>query len=378
MTSRERLMATLRGEPVDRPAVNFYEIGGFVVNPDDPDPFNVYNSPSWRPLLQLAEEQTDVIRMGMLQPVVGGTGSAGEFYTRETWEEHGSRFTRTTLDAGARKLSQLTRRDPGADTVWVLEHMVKDTDDLRCLLGLPDAAFEKAPPDIAALEQLDADIGERGIVMVDSSDPICEAAGLFDMAAYTLIAATEPALFHRLLERLAAPLHRRTERVAEAFPGHLWRFFGPEYATEPYLPPALFEEYVVRYTGPMVATVQRHGGFARIHSHGRVKSALPHIAAMGADAVDPLEPPPQGDVHLAEVCLEYGRDMVLFGNIEISEIESMPPPEFRKRAETAVRDGTQGEGRGFVLMPSSCPYGRDISVTTMMNYEALVDAVRTA
>ncbi len=84
MTSRERLMATLRGEPVDRPAVNFYEIGGFVVNPDDPDPFNVYNSPSWRPLLQLAEEQTDVIRMGMLQPVVGGTGSAGEFYTRET------------------------------------------------------------------------------------------------------------------------------------------------------------------------------------------------------------------------------------------------------------------------------------------------------
>lgn len=378
MTSRERLMATLRGEPVDRPAVNFYEIGGFLVDPDDPDPFNVYNSPSWRPLLELAEAKTDVIRMGMLQPVVGGTGSAAEFYTQETWMEDGARFTRTTLDAGARKLTQLTRRDPGADTVWVVEHMLKDTDDLRCLLDLPDAAFAKAPPDIAALERLEADLGDRGIVMVDSSDPICEAAGLFDMAAYTVIAATEPVLFHRLLERLAAPLHRRTEFLAEAFPGHLWRFFGAEYATEPYLPPALFEEYVVRYTGPMAEAVRRHGGYARIHSHGRVKNALPHIMAMGADAIDPLEPPPQGDVLLADVRREYGRDLALFGNIEISEIESMPPAHFRKRAEAAVRDGTEGEGRGFVLMPSSCPCGRTVSATAMRNYETLAEAVRQA
>ena len=54
MTSRERLLKTLKGETVDRPAVSFYEIGGFDINPDDPDEYNVYNHPSWRPLLQLA------------------------------------------------------------------------------------------------------------------------------------------------------------------------------------------------------------------------------------------------------------------------------------------------------------------------------------
>ena len=42
MTRRERLMATLRGEPVDRPSVSFYEIGGFQINPTDPDPYNIY------------------------------------------------------------------------------------------------------------------------------------------------------------------------------------------------------------------------------------------------------------------------------------------------------------------------------------------------
>lgn len=58
MTKRERLMATLRGETVDRPAVSFYEIGGWKLDPDDTDPYNVCNDPSWRPLIALAEQSS--------------------------------------------------------------------------------------------------------------------------------------------------------------------------------------------------------------------------------------------------------------------------------------------------------------------------------
>ena len=78
LTPRERLMATLRGEPIDRPPVSFYEIGGFRIDPSDPDPYNIYNSPDWQPLLKLAEERTDIIRM--MSPVrarsIDPTGSA--------------------------------------------------------------------------------------------------------------------------------------------------------------------------------------------------------------------------------------------------------------------------------------------------------------
>jgi hypothetical protein len=63
MTRRERLMATLRGDAVGRPAVSFYEAGGFIVDPADPDPFNICSAPDWQPLLQLAEERTDLIRI---------------------------------------------------------------------------------------------------------------------------------------------------------------------------------------------------------------------------------------------------------------------------------------------------------------------------
>jgi hypothetical protein len=374
-TSRERLMATLRGEPVDRPALSFYEIGGMRMNTGDPDPFNVYNDPSWLPLTQLALEKTDLIRMGMLQALPGGKRPRSAFYTHETWEEPGMRFTRTTLHTGKRDLTQVSRRNIEADTQWVIEHFVKDRDDLLAVIGMPDEAFEHGQIDIGHLEHLEAETGERGIVMVDSADPLCEAAMLFDMSDYILAATTEPALFHRLLERIAGPIQRRTEHVAKAFPGHLWRVFGPEYAVEPYLPPACFPEYVVRYTGPMVESIRRHGGYARIHCHGRVASALPHITAMGADAIDPLEPPPQGDVLLADVRRDYGENMVLFGNIEVSDLEFMDPAAFRVLAEKTLRDGTAGEGRGFVMMPTSCPYGRTISKTTLTNYETLVNLI---
>jgi hypothetical protein len=34
-------MATLHGQAVDRPVVNFYEIGGFAIDPSAPDPIKI-------------------------------------------------------------------------------------------------------------------------------------------------------------------------------------------------------------------------------------------------------------------------------------------------------------------------------------------------
>ena len=208
--------------------------------------------------------------------------------------------------------------------------------------------------------------------MVDTEDPLCAAATLFSMQDYTIVAFTENRLFHQLLEKLARPLHRRTEHVAREFPGRLWRIYGPEYASEPYLPPRLFEEYVVRYVSPMVAAIHAHGGFVRIHCHGRTRNLLDMIVAMAADAVDPLEPPPLGDVTLDDVRQRYGDQLVLFGNLEVADIERMEPAKFDTLVCRALEQGTAGHGRGFVLMPSASPVGRTIGRNTLLNYETLV------
>lgn len=376
MNRRERLMATLRGEAVDRPAVSFYEIGGFDVDPDDGDEFNIYNAPSWRPLLRLAEEHTDLIRMRSPTLTPAPDNPRDEFFQRETYVENRSRFVRTTLRVGGREMTSLTRRDPDVDTTWTIEHLLKDTDDLKAYLQLPDAAFDYTA-DVANVLAAEDDLGDRGVVMVDTPDPLCQAASLFSMGDYTVIALTEGKLFGALLEKFAPPLWDRTAAVAAAAPGRLWRIFGPEYASEPYLPPRLFAEYVVRYTGPMVRRIHASGGFARIHCHGRLANILPHIHRMGAAGLDPIEPPPAGDVTLADVRRDYGPDMVLFGNLEVRDIETMPPAQFEPVVSAALGQGTAGAGRGFVLMPSASPYGRTITPTTMANYETMVRLATT-
>ncbi|MHC4983514.1 MAG: uroporphyrinogen decarboxylase family protein [Planctomycetota bacterium] len=372
MTRRERLTATLHGEGVDRPAVNFYEIGGVNIDPSNGDPFNVYNDPSWQPLLQLAEEQTDLIRIRSPRLPPADNEAQNKLFRTEKYVADGSRFTRTTLTVAGRTMTSLARRDPEVFTQWTLEHLLKNTEDLRAYLRLPDEVLDREP-DISNLTAAEEEVADRGIVMVDTGDPLCAAASLFSMADFTVVALTEQKLFHKLLEKVARGIHARTEKVARAFPGRLWRICGPEYATEPYLPPELFNQYVVRYTGPMVESIQRYGGFARIHCHGRIKNVLPHIVTMGAAAIDPIEPPPQGDVMLADVRRKYGKQLVLFGNIEAADLENMDPPKFRKLVLKSLRDGTSGQGRGFVLMPSAAPYGRTITARTMANYETMVE-----
>jgi hypothetical protein len=374
-------MATLHGRQVDRPAVSFYEIGGFHINPDDPDAYNVYNHPSWKPLLQLAHDHTDIIRLA--SPVradshsswSSSARSAGDpLVEQSTWEEGDDRYTRITYHINRKQLTSLTRRNKDTDTVWTIEPLLKDIHDARTFLTIPDEVFEEKI-DIRSLLEQEAGLGESGILMVDTEDPICAVATSFKMDDFTLLAYTEQELCHRLLEKHARYIHQRTEKVAREFPGRLWRIYGPEFATEPFLPPRLFEEYVVRYDQPMVDKIKRFGGFARIHAHGNIRGILDHVAGMGADAIDPIEPPPQGDVELEYVREKYGKQLVLFGNLEVSDIENMSSDRFREVVRRSIRAGTKGEGRGFVLMPSASPCSREISSLTLRNYEIIIEEI---
>lgn len=371
MNRRERLMATLRGKPVDRPAVCFYEINGLDEVPDA-DPFNIYTHPSWFALVALARERSDrIVRRGV--PFQGGFNPLAERTRKQVWYENGTRFTRTEIHTARRMLTGLTRQDPDVNTVWHIEHPLKDADDLRAFLEIPPA--ETGEPLTAGVLKAEAELGDTGIVMIDIADPLCQAAELFSMADFTVMATTEPVLFRALLERCAAEIYPRTEAISRALPGRLWRIVGPEYASPPYLHPRRFREYAADYDTPMVRAIQAHGGFARIHCHGRIRQVLDDIASTGCDGLDPIEPPPQGDVQLAEVRQRVGQQMVLFGNLESSDLENLPPADFRVLVQRAIDEGTRGPGRGFVLMPSACPYGRVLPERALRNYEVMLEAV---
>jgi len=376
MTRRERLMNTLNGKPVDRPAVCFYEINGLDQDPDNKSPFTIYADPAWKQLIELTREMSDRIpRRGLSTLITQSPDCPLQALIRkEVVMEGGSEKTLLSLQCRDRILTAVTRRDPDVDTVWHLEHLLKNIDDLKAYLELPFPKFEETV-NVAPVLNAEKAIGDSGIVMVDMGDPLCRAAELFNMEDYLVIAMTEKELFHRLLERFAVILQPQVDRVAAALPGRLWRVVGSEYASAPYLPPALYREFLTEYDKPIIRAIHKHGGFARIHSHGNLKGILGHLAETGIMGLDPVEPPPQGDVELREVREKYGKEWVLFGNLEASDLETLPTPRFEEKIKRALDEGTRGQGRGFVLMPSACPYGRKLSSLTMANYEAMIKSV---
>ena len=127
--------------------------------------------------------------------------------------------TRVTIRIGGRLLSSTTRRSTAGrhrldDRASAQEHGRSSRPICNCRT---DSSRKQI--DVTPLIEEDARTGDRGIVMVDTEDPICAAASLFSMEDFLTVALTEPALFHRLLEKLARPSIRRTEQVSEAFPG---------------------------------------------------------------------------------------------------------------------------------------------------------------
>lgn len=372
MKRKERLLNTLLGKEVDRPPVSLYEIDRIHFEKDNESPYNVYSDPSWQPLLEMAWEKTDI--MAPVAFTFPGDNSREKFTRIETREENGSIFTSTEINIGGKILTKHTRRDKDISTTWTLEHLCKTPADLKAYLELPEDEY-KSSPDLSEILSTENKIGDRGIVYLNTPDPICVFAPLFEMSEFTIIAMTEKELVHKALRKFQREIIAKVKAVSEIMPGKLWRICGPEYASPPYLPPELFKEYVLEYDRPIIETIHKYGGYVRLHSHGNLRKILDHIAKSNCDMLEPIEPPPQGDVELAYVRKNYGKNIVLGGNLEASDIENLETDKFREKVKRALEEGTGGSGRGFILLPSSAPYGRKLSALSMKNYECIFDCI---
>ena len=360
MTGRERLLATLRRQPVDRVPISTYELTEF-------GPWAwAAAEPSYQRLRREVRERTEALPLwspGMMPSLE----DVPVEYTR--WEEADFTLTRMTVHTPRGELTAVTKEFPAVKTVWTVEHLCKTTEDIARYLSIP---FHPMPVDTAGFAPLNDAVGERGLVLCDTGDAIGMVAGLFEFGEFTVQAMTEPALIRALCEQAHARVMHVLRGALEAGCGPLFRIWGPEYCTPPYLPPTAFRELVVPYVSEMVELIHRYGGYARLHCHGRTAQVLEMIVATGADAIDPLEPPPDGDIALAEVKARYGDRLILFGNMELKYLETETPEEIDARVREMMVAAKAGGG--FVLLPTAAPINVPLSPRTEANYFAFIEA----
>ena len=150
----------------------------------------------------------------------------------------------------------------------------------------------------------------------------------------------EPGLIKRLADAWLERVWAKVDFLLSQGVGPFWHFNGVERASPPMMGRRQWEELVVPYDGEIMRRIKARDPEARIHvhCHGKVATLLDSWLEMGVDSIDPVEPPPQGDIEFAEARRRVGDRMTLYGNIEFCWMDSATPDEI----ERAVMPGDPG------------------------------------
>ncbi len=318
MTSRQRLLAALRCQPVDRVPVAPFGFGRV-----DPD------GEMGRRLLR----ETD-----LLVPVGSGFGWLGPEAESEQIVE--GDVTTTILHTPKGDLRHRVKRT--AFTSAPIEYFCKNAQDVERWLSIP---FTPREPSFDGYHDWVQRAGEEALVMGDLPNGVCLPAAYLSPEDFCLMWADAP----DVLKEFTAEGNRRllpfVEKCSQAgIPA--FRIVGGEYVTVQ-LGPRAVDELLTPFDTELIAVIHRHGGLTYYHNHGPIMRWLEPLADLGTDALEPVEAPPWGDCDLAEAQRRIGGRVCLVGNLDDMEIiDRLPAAEVKRIA----RERLQAAGAsGFIL-----------------------------
>lgn len=159
--------------------------------------------------------------------------------------------------------------------------------------------------------------------------------------------ALEPDRIHRFLEIQIRQIVAELQAFSAIQEPQYFVQTGLEMAIPPWMGQAQFDEFILPHDSQIYAKIHRLNGKLRHHCHGNCMNFLVKMADMGIDGLEPLEPPPQGDVILSEAKRLVGDRMLLCGNITSPQFIFMTPEQVDEQVRQACADAKAGGG--FIL-----------------------------
>ncbi|MDD5707137.1 MAG: uroporphyrinogen decarboxylase family protein [Kiritimatiellae bacterium] len=120
----------------------------------------------------------------------------------------------------------------------------------------------------------------------------------------------------------------------------------------PFLSPAMFDEFVTPYLQRLVAGYRELGYYVIKHTDGNIMPILDALVSAKPHALHSLDP--QGGVDLAEVKRRVGDQVCLIGNVNCATLQTGTDAEVAAEARRALRQGMPGGG--YVFGTSNCIY----------------------
>ena len=278
----------------------------------------------------------------------------------------------TILHTPKGDLQWMYEEDDGIFTRWDRRKPVQCVEDVDKLLSVP---YEFSPADPSAWEPFRTHRAEMGSNAIGGAGINSMVAMLCGVMSYELMlewTMLEPDVIRTLADTWLERVGEKVDWLLEQGVGPFWHFNGVERAAPPMMSSRQWDEWVVAYDGEIMRRIKAADPEATIHvhCHGKVRTLLDSFVAMGVDSVDPLEPPPQGDVYLAEVKKVYDGRLVFRGNIEFLDMETRQPDEIEELVRQAIEESGK---RNVILNTSAGPHERP-SDLLLANVERYIEA----
>jgi len=340
MTSRERLLRIFRGEPPDRPAVKLWGI--------KPDQKLLH--PAYEPVHRAGMELTDLMPRAEA-PFNIALGKAAEKITEtfilpgksDEWEDV---VTRVHTPEGT--LESVYIRSTEGKPGYQREHLLKEPEDIDKLLSVPYEPYDFSPDEFWSME---GKVGDRGVTMFGVDHAMYGLQRLIGSENFALWSIDCRDKLLEAIEEFSRRIRVHIDAALDAGVGPVFGWYGPELCIPPLMSVRDFDDFVDRFDRPLIERIHERGGYVWVHCHGRMGPVLERFADMGVDVLNPIEPPPMGDITLEEAFRRVGDRMGLEGNIEEHDIITASEGELRDLIREAIRVGSGG--RRFILCPTS-------------------------
>ena len=380
MSRKERLLAAIRRQPVDRvpyATYNLHPYGGGTQNyqsdGERPATSPHMSDPTYAPLLDAVRQHAGSVIKSSAAGLGEGLTRATPDQVETTVEGNGPERTRTSVLRTPKGDLTAIARIPEGRPGMTLKHYLSGDDDIDRLMSIP---YEPPQFDISAARAIYDDCGDRAILNVMFSEAMYSIGSLFDFEDFCIRCATDLPGILRLIDWAQERCVENMKRLCAACQGMevVLLTGGPEICTPPMMSPELFAKLVTPHLSELVEIAHGAGLYAGIHCHGRVREVFPQMIETGADMLEPIEPPDQGNITLGEL-LEQARGRIcVMGHIQDQELYWAPPGFMTERVEAIARvvDGRTG----YIMSPTCTPFDLPCTPDYQRNYLEWMEAAQ--
>jgi uroporphyrinogen-III decarboxylase len=133
--------------------------------------------------------------------------------------------------------------------------------------------------------------------------------------------------------------------------GDCYGWVGPELCIPPLASPRDFREFVFDYDKRIIDMIHDAGGLCWVHCHGKLGPVMKMFVEMGVDCLNPIEPPPMGDISLLKARSRIGDHVALEGNIEQGEFYTATPQRMEQLVQRPSSKADQKAASSSALPP---------------------------